>query len=908
MADPLILSPQAARRLRLLVAHGAQLPPGLHAAAAAAAAQTAGRPAPSPLPCLTGHGGALPAALLAEPVPVHGAVVGNSAQPTPGGGNACRSGGSSWHHERDVMSEVAVTLRTLQMLKVRQRRQSQYPCGWLVAVLCFPLLLLSWCCLLLPDALQLSSGCMVVVTNEGRPEVPPHLARLLALPEFICNGSSSSAATSSMADGVAYLAPSLAYNLGLGLHLRPLLHGGNESTDDNGGHSSSSSSLNSGLDRVLIRRFASSPSQQQQERQQELHRLPQPGSEAAAVPVAAEVHISVVRMPAVAVLQQPRAKSLPGGGNVSQDAEAPADGSSGGGQEGNATAGSNNAARRGAAASQPSATASDNAVAALQQWLLAACRVVQEGDVLAVPRRSPGSSGAGNSSQLLPQVLPNLHDVPQPLAAQQVVAAAAAAPLELLYFKVAKLVLAGDQQAPPGVGAPCTAAAVDEGSTAVKLVGSCSSSLPVGLPQYLAAASAPPMSSNGSSMQQASSSSILGAHAAAAAASHPLLPPAGLLLPAWRQLAELLASVLHPAALGLPLRLALLVHGPAGSGKRTAAAAAATAVGCHLVSLSCHDVKAVAGAVERHTFEGLRTAFAAAADYAPAVLLLRHLSVLGDGSSHGGSGSSSTQSYAARLGSVLADCIRTHSGGGSGTGQPQLFPSPVVLVACTASAEELPPALRRCFTHELALEAPDQRQRQQLLHNSLAGVAAGPDWLPQGAPAAWQAAMAGAAASNGVVPAGPERAAAVSSEGLEDAARHTAGLLPRELRAVAADAAAAAALQVLPPASVLAAAGRAPANENGVAADPALEQAAAPAAPTAPLLSQRHLAAAIEAVRQRTATDIGGLGTDSGCALPAAFPDCGLPGICSISIPLIVRPGTLLIIPPVLQVPLASPA
>lgn len=40
---------------------------------------------------------------------------------------------------------------------------------------------------------------------------------------------------------------------------------------------------------------------------------------------------------------------------------------------------------------------------------------------------------------------------------------------------------------------------------------------------------------------------------------------------------------------------------------------------------------------------------------------------------------------------------------------------PVVIIACVESAEDVPPSLRRCFTHELQLEAPDAAARKRLL-------------------------------------------------------------------------------------------------------------------------------------------------------------------------------------------------
>ena len=82
----------------------------------------------------------------------------------------------------------------------------------------------------------------------------------------------------------------------------------------------------------------------------------------------------------------------------------------------------------------------------------------------------------------------------------------------------------------------------------------------------------------------------------------------------------------------------------------------------------------------------------------------------------------------------------------------------MVLVACADAVDEIPASLRRCFTHEIHVEAPAEEQRRQLLESKLGGAAA--------------------SARPGV---------------LVDAAQHTAGLLPRELTAVAADACALAA-------------------------------------------------------------------------------------------------------------------
>lgn len=715
------------------------------------------------------------------------------------------------------------------------------------------------------------------VANVGRPDVHPRLARLMALP------APAPAAAAHPQIGTAYLSPSLAFNLGLALHLRPLLHGHDQQhtaqqAGDEQQQAGQQQSVLAAFDQVLVQRYSlpdglGLESENGRQRQQ-WHHLSQPGDEAAAVPVAAEVQVAVVRTPQAAVLHQQRVEQGDtASGNQKGWQTNGSEAADGAGNGGAATSGTQAAA--GAAASSSAASGdADDAVAALQQWFLAATRVVSRGDILAVQRVRGCSGGSASSSELLPNLLPTLH---APARRPE------AAPPELLYFKIVDFTLSGS--------ATAAFAAVDVASTAVKLVGSCSSALPVGLPHYLALAGVAETATVGGAAEGlvaaasagaccSSSGSggsggyvpspALGVHALAAAAPSPRLPGAGPMLPAWRQLAQLLASALHPGTAGLPLRLAVLLHGPAGCGKRTAAGAAAAAVGVHLVSLSCHDVRAGAGAAERHTFEGLRAAFEAAAGYAPAVLLLRHFPALGDGAGHGGSGGASAQSYASRLGSVLAGCIRAHCSGSAVGGSEERQPVPpatgghVVLVACAASADDVPPPLRRCFTHELALEAPDHAQRLSLLTGSLGGVPAGPGWAPD----ALQGSVAPPAAEVSAAAVLSETAQRLGGDGLEETALHTAGLLPRELRAVAADAAAAAALQALPPEAVLAAAVEEQQGAAPLDGGHGRPHDGAACAALQPALAPEHLAAAVDAVRQRSAIDIGGCGVDLLRAVP----------------------------------------
>ncbi|GLI63436.1 hypothetical protein VaNZ11_006327, partial [Volvox africanus] len=73
----------------------------------------------------------------------------------------------------------------------------------------------------------------------------------------------------------------------------------------------------------------------------------------------------------------------------------------------------------------------------------------------------------------------------------------------------------------------------------------------------------------------------------------------GPLLSSWRRVSEVLAPLLHPHTLHLDLPAAtVLLYGPPGSGRRTAARAAAAALGLHFIAVSCHELQPPAGSAD----------------------------------------------------------------------------------------------------------------------------------------------------------------------------------------------------------------------------------------------------------------------------------------------------------------------
>ena len=635
------------------------------------------------------------------------------------------------------------------------------------------------------------------MSNPDRPELRPHIARI-----WPYEGA---------AESTIFVAPTLAYNIGLALHLTPLLDSTtlhDEEVDAEEEESSTAAdALSQNHSYISVIPFiethiapsisgnkssstestttTTTTTSEEAEKGgargvggEEFATLPQPSPlEPARVPIAVEMHVSVVREPTGGWLP-PSEDAHPGQSFL--------DSGGGGG----------------------------DVVQLIQSYFIGGTKVVCEGDILAVLKgdsssivASSGSgSGSFSSASVAAAVLENL-SLPV-LAAPQTDPSSSSSPLsteeesqwnfsEYLFFRIMRVLPAGK-----------AIQAIDVETTQVKLVGSCSNSLPVGLRGYLAPR-APP-------------TSLLGWHAAAATLpSGWKLPFVGEVLPTWRLVAQLAATMLHPASTGISLRLAMLLHGPTGSGKRTAAVAAAAALGCHIACINCRDIQSEGPLPDGKVAEGLRVAFDVAGRYRPAFLVLEDFQLLAPG------GDVQAEAAAARLGAALTDCIATAAN--KFHNQQQMFPSPVVLIACATDPDDVPSALRRCFTHEIAVAAPDVGGRESLLRSFMGGAGVGLD-----------------------------------DDDWADMARHTAGLLPRDLKSFAADACAAAAVGVLSPSTtttpvldtlLLVNGGGDNDDDNDNDSEVTGVNDTLPI--VAPPLGDLHISAALNNARERMATDIG---------------------------------------------------
>ncbi|KAH9329780.1 hypothetical protein KI387_001888, partial [Taxus chinensis] len=233
-----------------------------------------------------------------------------------------------------------------------------------------------------------------------------------------------------------------------------------------------------------------------------------------------------------------------------------------------------------------------------------------------------------------------------------------------------------------------------------------------------------------------------------------------------QQLAFLLAPCLYPSAFSYKFKTTVLLHGPAGCGKRTVVRQAAKALGLHVVEYNCHDL---VGASDRKTSVALRQAFITAQGYAPVILLLRHFNVLAMSTSSGNM-SSERNGSASQIASILHQCTDAHlcqrednfdavkmKDDHNTAKMRGIKKGLTFLVAAADSTENISPSIRRCFSHEISIGAPTEAQRIKLLSQYVLNAASGCD--------------------NDNL-----------DVFLKDIAGQTSGFMPRDIRAIIADA------------------------------------------------------------------------------------------------------------------------
>lgn len=291
------------------------------------------------------------------------------------------------------------------------------------------------------------------------------------------------------------------------------------------------------------------------------------------------------------------------------------------------------------------------------------------------------------------------------------------------------------------------------------------------------------------------------------------LPYIGRLLPLWEKIASIVSCTMHPSSLNIRMRTSILLHGPHGAGKRVAARAASAALGIHFLSISCEDIRPE-GLPDDKVVEALEAVMSIASQYKPVILFLRDINVLAQ------PGAPTAESQAARVGAALFRCILKGLGDGDNGSQPledePSFPSRIFIIGTASDIDSVDPGIRRCFTHELEADAPESQERRLLLESYFGEIRQ-----------------------------------QIEEDTLDDIVQHTAGLMPLELKNVAAEACASATLALHQDdmAEMMAPHSAAKPNEDDRHIDSSNIKL--------PPFTRSCVDSAIVSVRQKTATDIG---------------------------------------------------
>ncbi|XP_048597954.1 peroxisome biogenesis protein 6-like [Brassica napus] len=229
-------------------------------------------------------------------------------------------------------------------------------------------------------------------------------------------------------------------------------------------------------------------------------------------------------------------------------------------------------------------------------------------------------------------------------------------------------------------------------------------------------------------------------------------------------LASVLSPPLCPSALSSKLRVAVLLHGLPGCGKRTVVNYVAKRLGLHVVEYSCHSLLASS---EKKTSTALAQTFNMARRYAPTILLLRHFEVFKNlGSQDGSQGD--RVGVASEIASIIRELTEPVSNGEDSSMEENSNSNSsvdeggkfrghqVLLIASSESTEGLSPTIRRCFSHEIRMGSLNDEQRSELLSQSLQDVS--------------------------------QLLNTSSDEFVKELVGQTSGFLPRDLRALVADA------------------------------------------------------------------------------------------------------------------------
>ncbi|CAN6240906.1 unnamed protein product [Urochloa humidicola] len=261
---------------------------------------------------------------------------------------------------------------------------------------------------------------------------------------------------------------------------------------------------------------------------------------------------------------------------------------------------------------------------------------------------------------------------------------------------------------------------------------------------------------------------VLGGAASSAIPPHSFAA-SGDSVPLHGEIVEHLASIIAPALCPsdiLPkIKFSTFIYGPSGCGKRTVVRHVANHLGLHVVECSCHDLITSS---ESGAPAALATAFKEAQKYSPCIILLRHFDAIGSASSNEG-----PQSEQSGIASNIESVIKQYTGqrwvakdsmpgrdvnGSSYLVEPECVSSlQIILIATADSSEGMQQSIRRCFRHEIDMKTMNEDQRNNLISETLQGIATVAD-------------------------------ESIDDKFVKDLAAQTSGFMPRDILALVADA------------------------------------------------------------------------------------------------------------------------
>ncbi|CAN6876676.1 unnamed protein product, partial [Brassica oleracea] len=179
-------------------------------------------------------------------------------------------------------------------------------------------------------------------------------------------------------------------------------------------------------------------------------------------------------------------------------------------------------------------------------------------------------------------------------------------------------------------------------------------------------------------------------------------------------LASVLSPPLCPSALSSKLRVAVLLHGLPGCGKRTVVNYVARRLGLHVVEYSCHSLLASS---ERKTSTALAQTFNMARRFRPTILLLRHFDVFKNlGSQDGSQGD--RVGVASEIASVIRELTEPVSNGEYSSMEEESNDNSSVDEVGKFRGHQV----LRCFSHEIRMSSLNDEQRSEMLSQSLQGL------------------------------------------------------------------------------------------------------------------------------------------------------------------------------------------